>query len=205
MRQVKGVRKKAEYFWMYYKIQFLAAAAAAVVVIYFGYAKATEKDYALYAMLLDIHTDVSESNLEDEFSAYAGIDQNEYEVLILTSLLFSDTSSSNYALTSLARFQTAIGTEDLDVALMLEDDFETYADADCYMDLREVFTEEELTNYGELYTDEDGSVLGIYVNELSKIQEIEGYYGEDDRAVAGIIYNTQRVDMAREFLEYLNS
>ena len=110
-------RKKLEYFWMYYKIPFLAVLGVCVVIVYFGYAKITEKEYAFNAILLDIHTNAQEEMLEEEFADYAGIDTKKYDVLISTSLLFSDSSSGNYAMTSLARLYTQIGTEELDVTV----------------------------------------------------------------------------------------
>ncbi len=194
-------RKKLEYFWMYYKIPFLAVLGVCIVIAYFGYAKITEKESAFNAILLDIHTNTQEEVLEEEFADYAGINTKEYDVLISTSLLFSDASSGNYAMTSLARLYTQIGTEELDVCMMLEDDFTEYAGADAFMDLRDVFTEEELARFPKLYEDDDGRVLGVYNEGLEKLQEIEGYSGEV--SVAGILYNSNHVDTAKEFLEYL--
>lgn len=196
-------RKRLEYFWMYYKLPFLVAVGVIVAVSYFAYAKATEKDYALNAMLVDIHTDVQEGMLEREFAEYAGIDTDKYEVEISTSLLFSDASSGNYAMTSLAKMYTQIGTEDLDVCMLLEQDFEEYAQADSFLDLREVFTEEELERFPELYEDSDGRVLGVYGDELAKIREIDGYSDDTQRCAAGIVYNTRHKETAAEFLRYL--
>lgn len=194
-------RKKLEYFWMYYKVPFLAALGVCIVIAYFGYAKITEKEYAFNAILLDVHTDTQEEVLEEEFADYAGIDTKEYDVLISTSLLFSDASSGNYAMTSLARLYTQIGTEELDVCMMLEDDFTEYAGADAFMDLRDVFTEEELARFPKLYVDEKGRVLGVYNEGLEKLQEIEGY--SDEVSAAGILYNSNHVDTAKLFFEYL--
>ncbi len=67
-------KKKLEYFWMYYKIPLFAALFVLAAAGYFLYTKATEKEYALNAMLLDVHTDVAEGILEEEFVVYAGID-----------------------------------------------------------------------------------------------------------------------------------
>ena len=84
---------------------------------------------------------------------------------------------------------------------MLENDFTEYAGADAFMDLREVFTEEELEQFPNLYVDEEGRVLGVYNEGLDKIQEIGGY--SDETSVVGILYNTKHVDTAKQFLEYL--
>ena len=63
-------RKKLEYFWMYYKIPFLAVLGVCVMIVYFGYAKITEKEYAFNAILLDIHTNAQEEMLEDMAEMY---------------------------------------------------------------------------------------------------------------------------------------
>lgn len=197
-------KKRLEYFWMYYKIPFLAVLAGAAILFCFVYAKVTEKEYALNTMLLDVHSSVREETLAEEFAGYAEIDTKKYEVLISTSLLFSDASSGNYAMSSLARFYSLIGTEELDACMMLEEDFMKYAKADSFLDLRELFTEKELEAFPELYTDGTGRVLGIYGDTLSKIKEIEGYSDPDTRSLAGVIYNTRHPDNAKKFLEYLN-
>ncbi len=197
-------KKRLEYFWMYYKIPFLAILAGVVAVTSFIYAKVTEKEYAFNAMLLDIHTNVQEEMLEEEFTGYARIDTKKYEVLISTSLLFSDAASGNYAMSSLARFYSLIGTEELDACMMLEDDFIKYAEAGSFLDLWELFTEEELDAFPGLYADEKGRILGIYGNELPKIKEIGGYSDADTRSMAGVIYNTRHVEQAKKFLEFLN-
>lgn len=196
-------RKKLEYFWMYYKIPFLAAACVIIVVSYFVYAKATEREHALDAILLDVRSDVQQDDLEEAFAGYAGIDTEKYEVSVSTDLLFSDASSGSYAMTSLARFYTQIGTGELDVCVMLEEDFSQYAQADSFLDLRQVFSEEELAGFPELYADSDGNAVGIYAEDLKIIDEIDGYDNPDTHAVAGILYNTERQDTAKQFLEFL--
>lgn len=194
-------RERLEYFWMYYKIPFLAAVFICAVALYFIHAKITEKDYAFNAILLDIHSDVNEEVLEEEFADYAGIDRTEEEVEISTSLLFSDAASGNYTMASLARLYTQIGTDELDVCMMKEEDFEKYIEADIFVDLRDVFTEEELDKFPELYIDEQGRVLGVYKEGLRKIEDMNGY--SEQQGVAGILYNTKHEDTAKLFLEYL--
>lgn len=198
-------KKRLEYFWMYYKIPFLAILSVIVLAACFVYAKAVEKECAFQAMLLDVHTNVQEEMLAEEFAEYAEIDMKKYEVLISTSLLFSDASSGNYAMSSLAKFYSLIGTEELDACMMLEEDFVKYAHADSFLDLREIFTEEELEAFPELYMDSAGRILGIYGDTLPKIEEIEGYTDPDTRCLAGVIYNTKRADRAKRFLEWISA
>lgn len=196
-------KKKLEYFWMYYKIPFFAALFVLAAAGYFLYTKAAEKEYALNAMLLDVHTDVAEDTLEEEFASYAGIDMKKYDVLVATSLLLAD-GTSNYAMACQSRFYGLVGAGELDVGMMLENNFVSFAGADAFLDLREIFSEEELTAFPGLYRDGEGRVLGIYGDELAKIREIGGYANPDTRSIAGIIYNSGHMETAKQFLLYLN-
>lgn len=203
MKNVKGSWKdKLEYFWMYYKLPVLVTLGVCFFVGYFVHAKLTEKESAFEALLFDIHTNAQEEELSEEFAGYAGIDTDEYEVVISTSLLLSDANSGNYTMASLAKLYTQVGTESLDACMMLESDFENYAEADCFADLRDIFTEQELEQFDQVYTDEDGQILGIYSSSLSKIQEIGGY--EDAEGILGIMYNSTHTDEAKAFVEFLS-
>lgn len=195
-------KKKLEYFWMYYKVHFLIGLGIFVFVTYFGYAKLTEKEIAFQALLFDIHTNVSEEYLEREFAFYTNTDLKNQDILIATSLLLAD-GTSNYAITSQSKFYALIGTQDLDAAMLLEENFINYSKANAFLDLRTIFSEEELQEFPELYTDSSGKVIGIYGNALPKIREIDGYSDSEARAVIGVIYNTRHLDMSRKFLEYL--
>lgn len=196
-------KKKLEYFWMYYKIPFFAALFVLAAAGYFLYMKAAEKEYALNAMLLDVHTDVAEDTLEEEFASCASIDMKKYDVLVATSLLLAD-GTSNYAMACQSRFYGLVGAGELDVGMMLENNFVSFAGADAFLDLREIFSEEELTAFPGLYRDGEGRVLGIYGDELAKIREIGGYADPDTRSIAGIIYNSGHMETAKQFLLYLN-
>lgn len=197
-------KKKLEYFWMYYKIPFFVVLAVSVVFVYFLYAKLTEKEYGFNAILFDIHTDTAQQVIEKEYASYAGINVDKYEVLISTSLLLAD-GTSNYAMTSRSKFYSLIGTEDLDVAMMLEENFVSFSRADAFYDLREIFTEAELSAFPKLYTDHQGRVIGIYGGGFLKIKEIDGYSDADSECVVGIIYNTRHLEEAKKFIQYLQA
>lgn len=179
MNKVQGSwKKKLEYFWMYYKIPFIVTVAAVIVIIYFIYAKLSDRPDAIQVLMYDVHTDVSEEQIAVDFAEYAGIDTREYDVFVSTSLLLSDAASENYALTSLSRFLTLIGTEELDACMMLESDFQRY-ETSAFMDLRELFTEDELADFYKLYFNAQGQVLGVYGEGLGQIEVIGGYEGMD--------------------------
>lgn len=201
--QHKGTWKdRLGYFWMYYKVPVILIAIGVVMAISFVHAAVTEKPSALSVMMLDVHTDAADDELSTDFMNYAGIDSGKNSVTISTTQMLTDAGSASYQMGSLAKLYTSIGTGDLDVCSMLEDGFGKYADADSFMDLRDVFTEDELNTFPALYTSEDGKVLGIYCGQMPKMQEISGY--ANGTGVIGIMYNTEHTDMAAEYLRYLN-
>lgn len=202
-RSHKGTWKdRLGYYWMYYSIPTVLVVIALVAAISWLHAGATALPEALHVMLLDIRTQVSDETLEQSFCDVAGIDASQYNVTIESSLMLENTTS-NYQMSSIARMYSAVGTGEIDVAAMRGSDFANYIKADMFLDLREVFTEEELAAFPALYTDADGSVLGIYCEGLPVMQEIGGYAGEE--AVIGIVYNAAHVYNAAAFLQYLNA
>lgn len=200
---MKGSRReKLEYFWMYYKVPFLVCVAIMVIAVSFGHAALTEKESGFQAILFDIHTDVEGTDLAEEFADYAGIDTREYDVLIHTSLLLDDTSSTNYKISSISKLYSLVGTEDLDVCMMTEADFEKYEEEGMFLDLSTCMSLEELEEFPEVY-EKNGKILGIYGSDLLKIKTISGY-SDGEKSVAGIIYNSKHRNQAVSFLHYLN-
>ncbi len=204
MKQKEGSwKKRLEFFWMYEKVPFFIILAICLAGGQFAYAKVTQKDCVFEAMLFDIHTDVAEEQLVSSFCSYADIDLKKYDASVSTSLLLSDAASGNYAMASLSKFQAAVGTEDLDACMMLEGDFQKYAKSGCFLDLREIFSEEEIEGFPKKYTDPKGRILGVYSNGLKKMGEIGGY--EKKAGIIGIVYNSKRKETAAKFLRFLNT
>lgn len=197
-------KDRLEYFWMYYKIPVILIAIGAVMAISFIHASFTQKPEALNVLLLDAHMSVSDDAAEDNFIDYEGIDTKENSVTINATQMLSDSTSASYQMGSLAKLYSEIGTEKLDVCSMLESDFSKYTGAGTFLDLRDLFTEEELNAFPSLYRDEEGRVLGIYCDDMPKMEEFAGYSSENAEGVIGIIYNTEHLDMAKTFLQYLN-
>lgn len=196
-------KEKLEYFWNYYKWPFLGIIAVFIAIIYFAYAAVTEKEVGFSAILFDCHASVNQSVIEEEFAEYTEMDDRQYDISIQTTLLLSDSNSGSYTMTSLAKFYTEIGTEGLDVCMMLEDNFQTYAKADCFLDLRTCMSEQQLALYANKLYEQDGIPVGIYADDLENAKAFGCYTGED-RGIFGITYNSQHVKQSVKFLEYLN-
>lgn len=200
----KNIKNNLEYFWMYYKWQVIAVFIVVILTVYFGVSVLKKKDNALSVMLIDCHTEVSQEQMEEDFMKYSGLDDKVYEVQIQNNLMFADSDSGSYTMTSLSRFLADIGSEKLDVCGMLEEDFMKYDNSNTFMDLRDCFTEEELLALEEkLIETEDGRIIGIYADSLPEIERYGCYEDQETNAGLGIIYNTQHKETAVQYLRFL--
>lgn len=200
----KDLKNELEYFWMYYKLPFFALVIVVLLIGYFLVTKLTEKETALEVMLIDCHTEISSEQMQEDFMEYAGLDTQKYQVSFQTNLMLEGTDSGSYTMSSLSKFIADIGSEKLDVCGMLESDFEKYDKSDTWMDLRDVFTEEELEKLSDSQViGEDEAVIGLYADTLPVLKEYGCYEDEEDRGVIGVIYNTQHFLEAASYLHYL--
>ena len=203
-KEKKSIKNNLEYFWMYYKLPFLAGVVVVVLVVYFLVASLTAKDTVLSVMLIDCHTEMSGEKIAEEYMEATGLNQKKYQVQIQNNPMFQGTDSGNYSMTSLSKFMADIGSELLDVCGMLKDDFIKYDGSDTWMDLRECLTDEQskvLEDYF-LMTD-DGRAIGIMADELPILKADNCYTSTDTEAAVGIIYNTPHKEEAVKYLLYL--
>lgn len=203
-KEKKSIKNNLEYFWMYYKLPFLAGVVVVVLAVYFLVASLTAKDTVLSVMLIDCHTEMSGEKIAEEYMETTGLNQKKYQVQIQNNLMFQGTDSGNYSMTSLSKFMADIGSELLDVCGMLKDDFIKYDGSDTWMDLRECLTDEQskvLEDYF-LMTD-DGRAIGIMADELPILKADNCYTSTDTEAAVGIIYNTPHKEEAVKYLLYL--
>lgn len=199
-----NLKNDLKYLWIYFKWQILAAAVVVILAIHFLMTALTTKECVLSIMLLDCYTEVSDEEMEKELLQSLQLDKKKYAIEVQNSLMIDNTESGSYAMTSLSRLMSDVGSEKLDVCGMLQDSYLKYDNSRTFLDLRECFTEEQLKNLeGALLVTEDGRVIGIYADALTKLQEDGCYDSEDAKGVVGIVYNTKHLDMAVNYLLYL--
>lgn len=200
------IKNNLWYLWSDYKWLLLAGLVVAALAVHLLVAALLKKDAALGVMLVDAHTPVAESDMEKDALAALELDPEKYSISISNSLMFSDTDSGNYAMASLSRFLTDIGSGKLDLCAMREDDFRKYDESGTWADLTELFA-----GAGVPVPDEaellvvDGRVIGVYTNALPVLEEYECYPQEDCRGVAGIVYNAPHPENAVRYLAFLGS
>lgn len=201
---IMKIKNSLVYFWSFYKWQILAA----VVLIFLGasflLSKISEKECALSVMLLDCHTDIPQEIMERDLLDALHLDSGKYTIEMQNRLMLDNTEAGGYAMTSISRFMADIGNEKLDVCGMLEQTFLKYDNAATFLDLRTCFSETELEGFGSaLLITTDGRVIGLYADQLPRMQKDGCYDSRDARGVIGIVYNTKHLDMAKQYLLYL--
>lgn len=198
-----GWKDRIEYFWMYYKLPFIASVIMLIIAAQWVWAAGCGKEAVLSVMMADCHTDKEGEQLAREFEEYAGIDQKKEMVSVNTTCLLSDASAGTYAMTSLSKFYSDTGTESLDVAGFLEEDFRKYTRTDCFLNLETCMSKETLEKYRPYLYYQEGVPVGIYTEGLPGLLKDGLYENRETKAVVGIMYNSRHVDMAVKYLEYL--
>ncbi len=151
-----STKGKLQYFWYYYKVHTLVGIAVVSFVIMFIYQYVTNKDYAFYATIINADvTYIEDNQWGDEFTQYAEVDTEEYQVYIDTSMMLSDNDSTQYSMSNVEKLLAMLQTGTIDVIVADTDVFEGYAQNEYFMNLEEVLPEDILTKYKDCfyYTD----------------------------------------------------
>lgn len=199
----KSLKNELEYLWMYQKWPLLAILVAVMFIVSSMFAAFSKKETVLYAMLVDCHTEVNQDKMESDYLETMNLDPKNQQAQIQTGLLFSDSESGSYTMTSLSRFLADIGSEKLDVCGMLEEDFLKYDNSETWMDLRELLDADCLSAIADTLFTKNGRVIGIYTDALPKMQEYGCYENTNSRGVLGVIYNSPRLEAAKNYLLFV--
>ena len=135
-------------------------------------------------MLLDCYTEVSDEKMEKELLQSLQLDQKKYVIEVQNSLMIDNTESGNYAMTSLSRFMSDVGSEKLDVCGMLQNSYLKYDHSRTFLDLRECFTEEQLSEIEDLSKEIPifrSSNMSLEINLMaSLVQKVAEVLSESD-------------------------
>ena len=247
----QGFKAHLSYFWSYYKLHTLAAVVIIIIVATTVRDIRNKKPYALYAVFLNSTGAQTQELVRGGFAEYADIDLSQYDCLIDTSTGYNRGTTDEITMASSEKIFTLIAANDLDLIVADEPTSAHFAAMGDFMDLRDIYSEEELKSLGDdiLYVDqayidylssdeytdylssgyfeedsspdpivekyaetgeykhfapeemEDPIPVGIIVKDSAILKESEAF--ATDTAVVSIVTNTQRLDTAKAFLEYI--
>ena len=220
--QSKKGMEKVKYFVYYYKVHFIVAVAAIALIGSVISWYANMKDAVLSVIVVNgKHFDIYDyQGLIDDFGSTIEYDEKEEEVKIDADFLIDVHAHDQYNQTNIQKVFLNVTSKDLDVLLCDEDFMRLTRAQDCAMDLSKVLPKEMLEKYedklvwydfpkeevGEEYYEEDyagrNEAVAIDVTEFAKVKNTDMYQG--NTAYAIIIPNTEHLDHAIEFLEYLD-
>ncbi|NBJ92420.1 hypothetical protein [Parablautia muri] len=158
-------KERLAYFWYYYKIHTLAAICAVIAIITLIHDVSTSKDYIFYGLMLNSYQ-LPSDELSTAFAEYADLDLETYDCFIDTSTSLSLRSMGQYDAVTVQKIIATIQTGDLDAVVYDSEIFNNYSNHEMFLDLRTVFTEEELSQY-------DDYLYYIDYGEVLKLQEAE--------------------------------
>ncbi len=141
-----SLKGKLMYFWDYYKVHTLVALLLIGVVVGITRDIINAKDYIFYASMINSYNLDSEA-IASDFAAYADLDTEKYNCYIDTSSTLDLDSFSEYDIATTQMLMALVQTGDLDVMVSNADIFTNYAESEMFLDLRTVYTEEELAPY----------------------------------------------------------
>ena len=145
-QKLKGQGFKAhwDYFWEYYKIHTIVAVVAIILVVTLIRDIANRKPYALYSLFVNNQGMETQLLLQDGFAEYAGIDTTAENVLVDTSSNYIGSSIDQTTVATSEKIMALISASELDVFVSDLGTAYHYASQETFMDLRDVFTKEEL-------------------------------------------------------------
>lgn len=146
-----SLKGKLSYFWYYYKIHVLVAIIVVIMGGVFIHDIVSSKDYNFYGMMMN-SSHLDSDILETAFGEYAHLDMENYQCYIDTFSELSYQAHSEYDLATLQRTIAQVQTGDLDVMVTDAQLFYNFSFNSMLMDLRNIFTEAELSRYeGNIY------------------------------------------------------
>ncbi|MBQ6786833.1 MAG: hypothetical protein IJO85_03830 [Lachnospiraceae bacterium] len=202
------LKEKLSYFKEYYLKTTLAVIAIAIFVGSLAYTMITAPDDTAFAAYFFNDTgDSSSTVLIDEFVAYTGIDTKEHEAYIDASMNYSSDSGNYTDYTGIEKTMAVIATNELDIIVGDQEAFDYFTRSECFHDVTTILPENLLEKFQDkiyYYTfEETGETVpvGIYVTDSPKLNE--NYYYVDKEPILGFLINSDSIENALTFLEFI--
>ena len=164
--------KKLEFVWDYYKIHILVALALIAGISYYVHHLVTAKDIALSGMLLNVdaleHRDDIEE-LKQDILRQLKIDTDKYELNFIDGYKLTGNAATDYD-TQQAIF-VQLGAGSLDFTISPLEYMQYYAYQDCFYDLRDLLSEEQLQKYEPYFLYVDGEYMKEYEQRSNESSE----------------------------------
>jgi hypothetical protein len=172
-------KEKLAYFWEYYKVHTIATVIGVIFVVALIRSFVTSKDYALFIAVVDGKDPSGEITAawSEEMADVIGFDKDDYEVFFDTSIEFGGDSMSAQSDYVAAQKLTALLTsKSMDIMIADMTVFEQYAQNGCFVDLRDIYTEEDLSALEGLIYYTDAATFADYQSSELNVYEKQAQY-----------------------------
>lgn len=230
-------KQKAAYFWEYYKWYVIIPVIILIVVISYIHHMVTKTDDVLNGLLINTHN-VEAQTLADQLGAdfckEMKIDTKEYGVTLNPSLNYitnNTSGASNYE--TLQALMAWVGAGSIDFINSDVDTMTELAYREYFSDLRDILSEDDLTQYEPYFLyidqavidarnkafedDQDASDIVLpdcrkpetmekpvpVLIDMSECEALSDIYPNVDALAFGITSNAPNLDMTLNFLKYL--
>lgn len=176
-------KEKLAYFWYYYKVHVLVSVAVIAMASTFIYQYVTNKDYGFYATL--VNAMITDQNHElaaewmSRFQEYAGIDPEEYQVYIDTSVVLSQDMSSQYSISNEEKMFAMMQVGTINSIVAETESFEKYAQFEYFYNLESLLSAEEIEKYRPYFYYTDAATFDTGDDDT--------YYEESERKDPGAL------------------
>lgn len=200
--------KKLEHLWEYYKwvLVVLIVVGFIISIVVIGYSNARIEGL-LYGEIINLSFDTEGVEyLSTVFLEYLDGEPRDQKVSLgMSNLIVGEQSTYDNYYTPLMRVSGDISNLKLDYMLLDSPALATYFEEDVFLDLRELFTAEELAQLGDrvvyvLY-EETGEKIPMAIN-VTDTAFVQSRMNHEDTAYLGFIANTPRKETCRVFYDY---
>lgn len=136
-------KKRLAYFWGYNKWYVLGGIVVAVLLFTLIRDIAASKEDVLYAVVVNAYATEHEAALTEGFAEYAGIDTSKYSVSVHSSVFIGEDMNES-SITSGQLITVYMAAGDLDIGIMDPVQYQKYAYAGTFSDLRDHLSPELL-------------------------------------------------------------
>lgn len=183
-------KTKWDYFWEYYKWYVIGGAAIIILLVVFIRDMVNKKDWIFYgAMINAVAIEEQADIFLNDFAEQAQLDTENYSVMFDTGYSIIKGSYDEISGAAAQRLLVNLTAADLDFIISDETTFGQYATIDTFMDVRTLFTAEELEKYEPYF----------YYVDMAEVDRInEGNLSADYDSYKGVEYDhTSPEDMER--------
>ena len=166
-------KEKVQYFWEYYRIATAVVICVLAIVISLIHAAVTAKDYALSVLMVNslgesFHEVVE--GYESDLTELMDFNTKKYEVSIDDSLsMGTDNVSADIEYATMQKLAAMVSSKSADLFIANTSVFEQYSQNEYLMDLRTIYTEDELAQYSDIIYYSDAATYSDY--ELTSATE----------------------------------